>query len=241
MEQKLKQVIEVVNDLSKNAQFIPKKYEQFTLPIIKHNVTFHFTAIVKFNIIEKQFLQFAIAALPKYLNKEEIQQRLGITFEEMENTTNRLLQLHKIDVIEGEIHVKEMNQMTDLEEANNPNKFSKTFELYFEPVTEYIVDDLTDLVQKTESRMHPSIVKDSYNFKNCPILSDDTILQLYAQSTGEDLEKYFSSITIHSIETKAVETNSKIELMEFELIDSKQQQLIKRLYNPNQHKLVEFS
>lgn len=241
MEQKLKQVIEVVNDLSGNAHFIPKKYERFTLPIIKHYVTFHFTAIPKLNILEKQFLQFSLAALPKYFKKEELQQRLGITFEEMENMINRMLQLQKIDVIEGEIHVKELNQTTDTDQANNPNKFSKTFELYFEPVTEFIVDDATSLVQNIESKMHPSIVNDSYNFKNCPKLSDDMILQKYGQSTGQDLEKYYSNIVIDSIESVAEETNSKIELMELELIDSDNQIIIKRLYNPNQHTLVEFS
>lgn len=240
LEQKLKEVAEVVTKLSHESQLIPKNLEIFTLPIIKHNVTFHFTAAIKYNILEEQFLQFAYADFPKYFKKEDIQQRLGVTSEEMESMTSRLLKEQKIDVIQDEIHVKEKDGKSSVEKQVNLNRFSRSFELYYEPVTDFVVDNISRVAMNSSSKMHPAIVDDQYNFKNCAAISEDTILQSFKQATGEDLHHHFSKIMIESIESEAVETEHKIELMEFELIDAEAQKVIKTLYNPNQQKLIKL-
>jgi len=241
LDQKLKNITNVVNELSNENQFTSKGFEYFTLPIIKHKVTFHFSAAIKYNILEKQFLQFATAALPQYLKKTDIQQRLGISSEEMEAMTNRLLKSQIIDVVDEEIRLKAMDDNCTLDKQLKTNKFSRTFDLYYEPITEFEIDNMASIALNSESKMHPVIVDDQYNFKNCAILSAETILESYARITGENLNNHFSNIMIDSIESEAEETNHKIELMEFELIDSVQQKVTKRLYNPDQHKLIELS
>lgn len=240
MKNALENAQKILKEKKMENLFFIKKVDQYTLPIMDHQVTIYFEAREKYNVLENQILQFLNASEGAVMEIQQLEELIGISEDELASLLRTLEIDETIQIVEQEVKLTKQGVQSVLDGFSPLRNLQQQFSFYYEPVTSYLVEDVLLLNNELEP-LHPVVQAENYSRKYCSLLNEENLLAFYKKVTKRSLLEGRKDYKLQSLVHNIGDEDKSMKIQGIELYSKENNQSVTSIWNANNNQLIRLA